>query len=52
MMAPGVVPKLGSTPGRVRRSARWTLGADNESVLGEFGIDADAVARLAEQGVV
>jgi crotonobetainyl-CoA:carnitine CoA-transferase CaiB-like acyl-CoA transferase len=52
MTAPGVVPKLGDTPGRVRRGARWTLGADNESVFGELGLDADALARLSEEGVV
>jgi len=50
--APGVVPKLTETPGTVRRSARWTLGADNASVLGELGLDADELARLAEEGVV
>ena len=52
MTAPGVVPKLTGTPGSVRRGARWTLGADNELVLGELGFDADAIARLAEDGVV
>jgi crotonobetainyl-CoA:carnitine CoA-transferase CaiB-like acyl-CoA transferase len=52
MTAPGVVPKLTGTPGRVRRSAPWTLGADNESVLGELGLDSDTLARLAEEGVV
>jgi crotonobetainyl-CoA:carnitine CoA-transferase CaiB-like acyl-CoA transferase len=52
MTAPGVVPKLTGTPGSVRRGARWTLGADNETVLGGLGIDADALARLAEEGVV
>lgn len=52
MVVPGVVPKLTDTPGRVRRSARWTLGADNATVFGELGLDADAVARLADEGVV
>jgi crotonobetainyl-CoA:carnitine CoA-transferase CaiB-like acyl-CoA transferase len=36
----------------VRRGARWTLGADNESVFGELGLDAGALARLSEEGVV
>jgi crotonobetainyl-CoA:carnitine CoA-transferase CaiB-like acyl-CoA transferase len=32
---PGVVPKLSGTPGSIRRSARWTVGADTEAVLRE-----------------
>ncbi len=30
---PGVVPKLSGTPGRVRRPARWRVGADTAEVL-------------------
>ena len=29
--APGVVPKLSATPGRVRQAARWTVGHDTAS---------------------
>jgi crotonobetainyl-CoA:carnitine CoA-transferase CaiB-like acyl-CoA transferase len=50
--APGVVPKLSATPGRVRASARWTAGADTDSVLQECGLDAKAVERLHRDGVV
>jgi crotonobetainyl-CoA:carnitine CoA-transferase CaiB-like acyl-CoA transferase len=50
--APGVVPRLTGTPGTVRRSARWTVGADTESVLGELGLDAAALEELRRDGVV
>ena len=50
--APGVVPRLTGTPGTVRRSARWTVGADTESVLGELGLDAAALEELRREGVV
>jgi crotonobetainyl-CoA:carnitine CoA-transferase CaiB-like acyl-CoA transferase len=50
--APGVVPKLSGTPGRVRASARWTPGADTDSVLQECGLDAETVQRLHRDGVV
>ena len=39
MTVPGVVPKLSATPGRVRESARWTVGADTRDVLGELAED-------------
>jgi crotonobetainyl-CoA:carnitine CoA-transferase CaiB-like acyl-CoA transferase len=49
---PGVVPKLQQSPG----STRWVgpdLGAHTEEVLAELaGLDAAAVARLREAGVV
>jgi crotonobetainyl-CoA:carnitine CoA-transferase CaiB-like acyl-CoA transferase len=48
----GVVPKLTGTPGRIRRGARWTVGADTEDVLGGIGIDDAELARLREQGIV
>jgi crotonobetainyl-CoA:carnitine CoA-transferase CaiB-like acyl-CoA transferase len=50
--APGVVPRLTGTPGTVRRSARWTVGADNAAVLGELGLDAAALEGLRRDGVV
>jgi crotonobetainyl-CoA:carnitine CoA-transferase CaiB-like acyl-CoA transferase len=37
--APGIVPKLTGTPGRVRHAARWTVGADTEDVLAELRAD-------------
>ncbi len=50
--APGIVPKLSATPGRVRRAARWTVGADTAAVLGDLGIDRAAIDALHEAGVV
>jgi crotonobetainyl-CoA:carnitine CoA-transferase CaiB-like acyl-CoA transferase len=50
--APGIVPKLSGTPGRVRRAARWTVGADTDAVLGDLGIDEAQRAQLREAGVV
>jgi len=52
MAVPGVVPKLSRTPGSIRQAARWTVGADTDSVLEEIGVDALQRARLAEQGVI
>jgi crotonobetainyl-CoA:carnitine CoA-transferase CaiB-like acyl-CoA transferase len=50
--APGVVPKLSATPGSVRQSARWTIGADTTSVLGALGYEGPALDLLEEQGVI
>jgi crotonobetainyl-CoA:carnitine CoA-transferase CaiB-like acyl-CoA transferase len=52
MTVPGVVPKLSETPGGIRRAARWTVGADTETVLEELGVDAAERARLAADGVI
>jgi crotonobetainyl-CoA:carnitine CoA-transferase CaiB-like acyl-CoA transferase len=49
---PGVVPKLTSTPGSVRRAARWTLGADNAEVLEGLGVDEAGLERLRDDGIV
>ena len=49
--ANGVVPKLASTPGGVRHGARWTVGADNDDVLGELGLSAGEIAELREAGI-
>ena len=49
---PGVVPKLSETPGAIRQSARWTVGADTDDVLGELGLDADDIADLREREIV
>jgi crotonobetainyl-CoA:carnitine CoA-transferase CaiB-like acyl-CoA transferase len=50
--APGVLPRLAVTPGRVRQAARWTVGADNKTVLGELGVDETRLAELRADGVV
>ena len=47
----GVVPKLMGTPGGVRHGARWTVGADNDDVLGELGLSAAEIAELRETGI-
>ena len=48
---PGIVPRLGATPGETR----WigpSLGAHTEEVLGTLGIAGAALAALKEEGVV
>jgi succinyl-CoA---D-citramalate CoA-transferase len=50
--AQGVVPKLSGTPGRVRQAARWTVGADTETVLHELGVEDEELDALREAGVV
>jgi crotonobetainyl-CoA:carnitine CoA-transferase CaiB-like acyl-CoA transferase len=50
--APGVVPRLTGTPGRVRQAARWTVGADTDEVLGELGRSDGEIAALREAGVL
>ncbi len=52
MSMTGVVPKLTGTPGRIRRGARWTVGADTEDVLGAIGIEDAEIATLREGGIV
>jgi crotonobetainyl-CoA:carnitine CoA-transferase CaiB-like acyl-CoA transferase len=50
--AQGIVPKLSATPGRVRQAARWTVGADTETVLSELGVEGEELEALRESGVV
>ena len=45
--ATGVVPKLTGRPGACASGARWTVGADNDDVLGELGLSAAEIAELA-----
>jgi crotonobetainyl-CoA:carnitine CoA-transferase CaiB-like acyl-CoA transferase len=49
---PGVVPKLTGTPGRVRRPARWTVGADTADVLGDLREEVEDLELLPSEGVV
>lgn len=49
---PGVVPKLSATPGSVRRSARWEVGADTDEVLADAGVSTDEIARLRDRRVI
>ena len=47
----GVPQKLSRTPGGVHQRAP-TLGEHTEDILGEIGIDADAIAALRQSGAV
>jgi crotonobetainyl-CoA:carnitine CoA-transferase CaiB-like acyl-CoA transferase len=49
--APGVVPKLMSTPGRVRSNASWEIGRDTDAVMHELGLDDDEIGQLRDDGV-
>jgi crotonobetainyl-CoA:carnitine CoA-transferase CaiB-like acyl-CoA transferase len=49
---PGVIPRLNGTPGRVRRAARWTVGADTDDVLRELGYDDDELRQLHDDDVI
>ena len=44
-----IVPRLSRTPGVLRRPAPL-LGEHTDAVLGEAGFDADAIARLRQEG--
>src|SRR4051795_7390702 len=50
--AQGIVPKLSTTPGRIRQAARWTVGADTEAVLSELGVEGTELEAQREAGVV
>jgi crotonobetainyl-CoA:carnitine CoA-transferase CaiB-like acyl-CoA transferase len=50
--APGVVPRLTDTPGRVRSAAHWNVGEDTADVLHDLGFDDDEVERLRDDGVI
>jgi crotonobetainyl-CoA:carnitine CoA-transferase CaiB-like acyl-CoA transferase len=50
--APGVVPKLSTTPGSVRSPAPWTVGADTDAVLADLGFDQEKIHELRREGVV
>src|SRR5919202_1350283 len=52
MSVPGVVPKLSATPGRIRRPARWTVGADTDDVLGELREEVEELGLPFHEGVV
>src|SRR3954452_11517153 len=52
LTVPGVVPKLGATPGRIRRPARWTVGHDTEEVLGALEEEVEELDLHPSEGVV
>jgi crotonobetainyl-CoA:carnitine CoA-transferase CaiB-like acyl-CoA transferase len=47
----GPAAKFSRTPTRVRNAAP-PLGADNEEILGRIGLDAAALARLRDAGII
>jgi formyl-CoA transferase len=51
LAVPGIVPKLGATPGAHRRPAP-SLGQDTDAVLAEIGLTAAQILALKERGVV
>jgi len=50
MQAP--MPRLSANPSTVRRPAPQTVGAGNAEVYGALGLDQEALADLAAQGVI
>lgn len=48
---PGIVPKLGSTPGRIHSPAP-TLGQHTDEVLSELGIAPDVCADWRSRGII
>jgi crotonobetainyl-CoA:carnitine CoA-transferase CaiB-like acyl-CoA transferase len=46
-----VIPRLSATPGRLRRPAP-DLGEHTEEILGDLGLDGQAIAALAAEGIV
>lgn len=47
-----VVPRLDRTPGRVRWTGPWELGAHNAEIYGALGIDEEQLAALRDGGHV
>jgi crotonobetainyl-CoA:carnitine CoA-transferase CaiB-like acyl-CoA transferase len=50
--APGVVPKLAGTPGRVRAPATWDVGSDTDAVLQDLGLDRSEIDQLRRDDVL
>jgi formyl-CoA transferase len=50
---PGIVPKFSETPGEVRWSGPWEVGAHNHEVYGELlGLSEVQIDDLRREGVV
>lgn len=53
LVLPGIVPKLSETPGEVRWTGPWELGAHNREVYGELlGLSGEDLDGLAARHVV
>lgn len=53
LKGPAVTPRFSDDPGRVRWSARWEAGADNELVYGELlGRSDTEIGELRAEGVI
>ena len=52
IVVPGIVPRMSEAPGRVERLGQVALGADNDEVYGECGIDENERARLRAEGII
>ena len=47
-----VFPRLSKTPGKVRRTASQSVGADNAEVYGALGLTVEELAGLEKDGVI
>jgi formyl-CoA transferase len=52
IVVPGIVPRMSEAPGSVDRLGQVALGADNNDVYAELGIDEDERARLRAEGII
>jgi formyl-CoA transferase len=53
IIAPGIVPKLSSTPGKARFTGRWQLGSHNREIYGGLlGLSAKELTGLVKDGVI
>jgi crotonobetainyl-CoA:carnitine CoA-transferase CaiB-like acyl-CoA transferase len=51
VLLPNVLFRMGSTPGSVRWAGR-PLGADNDSIYRDIGVEPSELSRLAEEGTI
>jgi formyl-CoA transferase len=53
LVHPGIIPKLSLTPGMIRQSGSWKIGADNEDVYRSLlGLTPTDLAELHAGGIV
>ena len=53
VLGPGIVPKLSGTPGSVRWTGPWTVGAHTDEVYGDLlGLSGEELDELRREGVV